>query len=241
MAAFQGMPYIVHQLDSILIQLHPEDEIVISDNGSTDGTFEYLQEAAQKDYRIRLFSLLSPKGVIPNVQNALTKCRGDIIYLCDQDDIWKSNKVETVSRFFAAEPKLLALQGDAELIDADGNRTDPSFFAIRNCGSGVIRNFFKNTWQGCSMVFRRSLLELVLPFPEKIPMHDMWIGILAELAGEVIFLPEVLISYRRHAENQTGMNHAGWRKVILWRIRLAFAVLSRLVRVRRLSVKIRGQ
>lgn len=233
MAAYQGMPYIRQQLSSILIQLSPDDEIVISDNGSTDGTMEYLQTEAQKDSRIRLLSLPAPRGVLPNFQNALQQCRGDIIFLSDQDDIWKPNKMERITTLFAVNPKLLAVQADAELIDMDNKLTAPSFFALRKCGPGVWKNFRKNTWQGCSMAFRRSLLQAALPFPRAIPMHDMWIGILADLAGEVQFLPEVLISYRRHADNQSGDRPAGRGQVILWRIHLAGAILTRLQAVRR--------
>jgi len=233
MAAYQGMPYIRQQLSSILVQLSPDDEIVISDNGSTDGTMEYLQSQAQKDSRIRLFSLHAPRGVLPNFENALQQCRGDIIFLSDQDDIWKPNKMDRITALFAANPKLLAVQGDAELIDTDNHLTAPSFFALRKCGPGVWKNFRKNTWQGCSMAFRRSLLQAALPFPRAIPMQDVWIGILANIAGEVQFLPEVLISYRRHADNQSGDKPAGRGQVILWRIHLAGAILTRIPAVRR--------
>jgi len=233
MAAYQGMPYIVKQLESVLVQLAPDDEVIISDNGSTDGTLEYLQSAAQSDARIHLLSLPLPKGVLPNFQNALEHCRGDIIFLCDQDDIWKDNKVEKISRLFGANPNLLAIQADAELIDADDRLTVPSFFAHRQCGPGVWKNYKKNTWQGCSMAIRCSLLDIALPFPGRIPMHDVWIGMLADLAGEVQFLPEVLTSYRRHADNTSGDKPANWCQVILWRLYLGCAVLVRLQGIRK--------
>src|SRR5664279_4270072 len=118
MASYQGMPYIAAQLGSILVQLHPDDEVVISDNGSTDGTWEYLQSQSQKDSRIRLFTLSAPQGVLPNFQHALQQCRGEIIFLSDQDDIWKENKMDVISLCFDADPRLLAVQGDAELIDS---------------------------------------------------------------------------------------------------------------------------
>ena len=235
MASYQGMPYITAQLDSILVQLHSDDEVVVSDNGSTDGTLEYLQSKSQKDSRIRIFTLASPKGVLPNFQNALQQCRGDIIFLSDQDDIWKGNKVEVISLLFDSDPHLLAVQADAELIDSAGRPIAPSFFAIRKCGKGFWKNYVKNTWQGCSMAFRRSVLELALPFPAKIPMHDMWIGILSDLAGNVVFLPEVLISYRRHEDNRTAMKKARWHTVIIWRLRLGGAILARLGRIRKFA------
>ena len=82
------------------------------------------------------------------------------------------------------------------------------------------------------MAFRRSLLTIVLPFPKTIPMHDMWIGILAELTGKVRFLPEIFISYRRHDDNQTKMKPAGWSKVIFWRICLAGGIIHKLPQIR---------
>ena len=239
MATYQGMPYIRQQLRSILLQLSSEDEIVISDNGSTDGTVEYLQSEAQMDSRIRLFSVPAPQGVLPNFQNALQQCRGEVIFLSDQDDIWKPGKMDRISSLFTSNPGLLAIQGDAELIDEDNRITAPSFYALRKCGPGVWKNFRKNTWQGCSMAVRRKLLEAVLPFPKRIPMHDMWIGLLAELAGEVQFLPEVLTSYRRHADNTSGDKPANWCQVILWRLYLGCAVLVRLHGIRKYGKIIR--
>ena len=232
MTAYQGMPYIGVQLESILLQLREDDELVISDNGSTDGTLEYLQAQAIKDARIQIFTFADARGVIPNLQNALMHCRGEIIFLSDQDDIWKAGKLDRISELFESDKELLAVQGDAELIDSNGNVTDKSFFELRKCGPGVIKNFTKNTWQGCSMAFRRSLLTIVLPFPKTIPMHDMWIGILAELTGKVRFLPEIFISYRRHDDNQTKMKPAGWNKVILWRLCLAGGIIHKLPQIR---------
>jgi glycosyltransferase involved in cell wall biosynthesis len=228
MATYQGMPYIAAQMDSILAEIGPGDELVISDNGSTDGTLGYLQSIAQKDPRIRLLSLTSPKGVLPNFQNALQHCKGDIIFLCDQDDIWKPGKMNTIDRLFDSNPNLMAVQADADIIDSEGRRISDSFFSLRKCGPGLWKNFHKNTWQGCSMAFRRGLLEVALPFPRKIPMHDVWIGMLAEMAGDVLFLRETLTSYRRHSDNQSLAKPAGVRQVVLWRLRLLGAIFLRL-------------
>lgn len=241
MAVYQGMPYIAAQLDSILGQLHSDDEVVVSDNGSTDGTLEYLQSESQKDSRIRIFTLPAPRGVQPNFQNALQQCRGDIIFLSDQDDVWKGNKVDVISLLFDSDPHLLAVQADAELIDSAGRTIAPSFFAIRKCGPGFWKNYTKNTWQGCSMAFHRSILDLALPFPAKVPMHDMWIGMLADLSGHVVFLPEVLISYRRHEDNRTAMKKAPWYTVITWRLRLGRGILARLVKIRKFAALNRTQ
>lgn len=226
MATYQGMSYIIKQLDSILTQLAPEDEVVISDNGSTDGTMKYLQSAAQKDTRIRLLSLPEPKGVISNFQNALQHCKGEIIFLSDQDDIWKHNKIDVISTLFDMNSNLMAVQADAELVDSNDQQTAHSYFELRHCGPGLWKNFRKNTWQGCSMAIRRSVLDVALPFPRGIPMHDVWLGILAEFAGDVLFLPQVLISYRRHEDNQSGTKPAGLQKIIIWRLNLACNILA---------------
>jgi len=237
MATYQGMPFIAAQMDSILAQLAPGDELVVSDNGSTDGTQGYLQSIAQKDPRVRLLSLPSEKGILPNFQNALQHCRGDIIFLSDQDDIWKPGKMNTISSLFDTQPKLMAVQADADIIDAEGRPIASSFFSQRRCGPGLWKNFCKNTWQGCSMAFRRSLLDLALPFPPKIPMHDVWLGMLAEMAGDVLFLPEVLTSYRRHSDNQSLEKPAGVRQVILWRFHLGSAILAKISAAQRLRRK----
>jgi len=232
-AAFQGMPYIRRQMSSILAQLSPDDEVVVSDNGSTDGTLAFLEDMADADPRIRLFTLSEPRGVIPNFENAIAKCRGSLIFLSDQDDIWMDNKLDVMSRIFEENPRIIAVQADAELIDSDGRTTEPSFFALRRSGPGFWKNFRKNTWQGCNMAFRRGILELAFPFPRSIPMHDMWIGLLSGLAGEVEFLPVVLARYRRHGDNASAMNRARWGNVIKWRVCLAWAILWKLPQVGR--------
>ena len=79
-----------------------------------------------------------------------------------------------------------------------------SFFASKGCKSGFLRNIIKNSYIGCCMAFTQNVKSKVLPFPESIPMHDQWIGVIAERKGHASFLRMPLIYYRRHGENVTS-------------------------------------
>ena len=240
MASYNGMPYIKEQISSIVSQLAADDELVISDNGSTDGTAGFIGELADKDPRIRLFRFDGAKGVVPNFENALRECRGTLVFLSDQDDIWLPEHMDRMTEHFDKDPALMAVQANADWIDGKGERLGTNFFEYRRSGPGITKNFYKNTWQGCNMAFRRTVLDAALPFPKKIPMHDMWIGILSEIAGRVLFLPEILSLYRRHDGNVSGVSRSPMFRVAGFRIRLAFALLKRYPRARRIAVLLKS-
>lgn len=227
MATYNGIPFIQQQVASILSELSADDELIVSDNGSKDGTWAWLQQQASVDTRIHLLLNTDQQGVVANFANALASCRGDLIFLSDQDDIWLPGRVQTMSKPFSDDPDLLLVQADAEIIDEVGQMLVPSFFVLRNCGPGILKNFYKNTWQGCSLCCRRRLVDLVLPFPKGLPMHDMWMGLVAELNGRVQFIPKILLQHRRHNQNRSELKPSGWLQVISWRIRLAGALLTR--------------
>ncbi len=236
MATYNGMPYVKEQIASITGQLTADDELVISDNGSDDGTVRLIEELASADSRIRLFRFDGAKGAVPNFENALRKCRGDLLFLSDQDDSWLPGHMERMTRLFDKDPGLTAVQANAEWIDGEGNRLGTNFFEYRHSGPGILKNFYKNTWQGCNMAFRRIVLDAALPFPKKIPMHDMWIGILSEMAGRVLFVPEVLSMYRRHEGNASSISRSPLLRVAGFRIRLACALLKRYGRARKIAI-----
>ena len=111
MATYNGEKYIQEQIDSILKNLEKKDELIISDDGSNDGTIEIIKKNIKKDNRIKLIN--GPKrGVIKNFENALLNCNGDYIFLSDQDDIWLPNKVKTVMSYFEQDDKLIAIVHD---------------------------------------------------------------------------------------------------------------------------------
>lgn len=236
LASFNGQRFIEAQITSILEQLGSEDELVVADNGSTDGTLDYLTKLAQKDARVSLFLNDKIPGVLANFEYALNRCRGDLIFLSDQDDLWLPNRIAIISDAFAHNPRLILVQSDASLIDEQGRQLEPSFYALRDSGPGTFKNYWRNTYQGCTLAFRRTLLDTALPFPARLPMHDMWLGILAEWLGEVKFIPDRLTLYRRHVDNKSGLKPRETRQVIRWRLDLAAALLigwRRTVRVRR--------
>lgn len=240
MASYNGMPYIKEQTESILSQIGADDELVISDNGSTDGTAGFLEERALADPRIRLFRFDGAKGVVPNFENALRQCRGTILFLSDQDDVWLPGHIDRMASLFEEDSGLMAVQANAEWIDGEGNRLGTDFFGYRRSGPGIMKNFCKNTWQGCNMAFRRTVLDVALPFPNKIPMHDMWIGILSEITGRVLFLPDILSMYRRHDGNVSGISRSPLLRVAGFRIRLAVALLKRYGRARKIAVLLKS-
>lgn len=202
MATRNGERFIGQQLASILFQLEEDDELIVSDDSSTDGTLAIIREFA--DPRVRLLEKNTFFSPIFNFENALEKATGDIIILADQDDVWLDGKVRVIRERFAIRPhQVFLLVLDGEVIDESGNVIHDSIFGKINSGRGLLKNIYDNTYLGCCLAFSRNLLEIALPFPRRIPMHDMWLGLLAELFGEVEFVPEKTILYRKHAASMT--------------------------------------
>jgi glycosyltransferase involved in cell wall biosynthesis len=227
MTSFNGGTCLKSQIESILPQLSESDELIISDNGSTDGSVLYLKTLAENDARVRFFAFSEKQGVVPNMNHVLLQVRGSIVFLSDHDDIWLDRRIAHCRAMFDSDPTLLLLQTNAEIIDELDNRSGKTFFEIRKCGPGLWKNFFKNTYQGCNMAFRTELLQTALPIPERISMHDVWIGIIAECVGNVRFDSTVLVLYRRHAGNQSGMSPSSPARVMGWRLNLVFNLLKR--------------
>lgn len=202
MATRNGGRFIQQQLSSILSQLSPYDEVIISDDSSADDTVDTINSCA--DPRIVLLPGNTFYSPVFNVENALKKATGEIIVLSDQDDEWLEGKVATIRKHFEDSRnavRLISLDGIA--VDEDGNVIAESLFKKLNAGPGLYKNVFNNTYMGCCLAFSRELLSVALPFPRMIPMHDMWLGLLAEIYGEVQFVPEKTILYRKHAASVT--------------------------------------
>lgn len=198
MTTFQGERYLEAQLDSILPQLAAGDELLISDDASTDRTGEILARYEKKDPRIRV--LQGPgEGIIANFESVIRACRGDVIFLSDQDDVWAENKVAAVMQ--ALEDKRISLvMHDARVMNEDLTETIyPSFFQYRGCKSGFFASILKNRYIGCCMAFRRELCRDFLPIPRRIQMHDQWIGLQCDRYRRgTLLLTEPLLLYRRH-------------------------------------------
>lgn len=224
MAACNGAMYIREQILSILPQLDSEDELIISLDPSVDATEEIIHSVP--DPRIRVIS--GPgEGIMKNFENALEYATGDVVFLSDQDDVWLPEKVARVKSRFESHPETVLLVHDCTITDKELNPVHSSYFAFHGSKPGAAVNIFRNSFIGCCMAFRRSLLERTLPFPKTVPMHDQWLGVAASLTGKVEFLPEQLLLYRRHEENQSSLSHAGIRQMLSWRLKLLCSLRKR--------------
>lgn len=196
MATFNGERHLAAQMASVLAQLGVEDELVIADDCSSDGTLEIIN--GWEDGRIRLLHGVRQLGVVANFERALLAAKGDFIFLCDQDDIWLPNKLAV---FMPALCSADLVVSDCCVTDEALSVRHPSFFKLRGSGPGTLRNLWRNSYLGCCIAFRRQLLERALPFPAGLPMHDTWIGLVANATGVVCFSREVTLLYRRHGGN----------------------------------------
>ncbi|MBE6775506.1 MAG: glycosyltransferase family 2 protein [Ruminococcaceae bacterium] len=225
LAAYKGEKYIEVQIRSILPQLSHGDEIIVSDDRPGGMTEKIVKKIAAEDSRVVWVEGKS-KGVVSNFVNAIRYCKGDKIFLCDQDDVWLPDKVKRVMEAFDEGYDLVL--HNAYITDGELNITDYSFFEKRGSKKGVIRNIFKNSYMGCCMAFDRKLLKKIMPMPRSIPMHDQWIGILAEIYGKVKFLDLPLIYYRVHGGNVTG-GKTTFRQKMEWRRYLVFKLYKRVI------------
>lgn len=202
MAVYNGEKYLRDQMDSIICQLTEDDELIVSCNPSDDRSLDVLTEYENRYSFVHVFRF-EKKGIIANFENAVKKCRKEIIFLADQDDVWMENKVSSIKEVFEKEQALLVMH-NCRYTDAHLHPSDKDLFSVRNVHPNRFYNWIKNGYQGSCMAFRKELKELILPFPKNVAMHDQWIGILAEKAGNVIMMPRILMYYRRHDEAISG-------------------------------------
>jgi glycosyltransferase involved in cell wall biosynthesis len=193
LATCQGERFIGEQLDSILPQLAPEDEIVISDDASTDATLEVV--ARRHDRRIRVLAHDTRVGYIANFQRAIHASRGDSIWFSDQDDVWLPNKVPTIDLALRSSG---CVASDAIVVDDRLQTLHHSYFELRGSRRfSPLSIYLKPPIVGATMACRREYLQTLLPFPAGVP-HDFWLTFNAAHDGTLTVLRTPLILYRRH-------------------------------------------
>lgn len=195
-ASYNGSQFIKEQLESILPQLSLEDEVIISDDGSSDGTLEIVRSL--KDNRVRIIKNNGRHGFVWNFENALRNIHGDYVFFSDQDDIWEPNKV-TKSLDYLQNYDLVV--HDALLVDEKGTSLEKRYYECLHCYKGFWMNLWKTRFLGCCMAMTRNVIDYSLPFPKNTQGHDYWIGMLALTKFKVGFVDDVLIRYRRHGKN----------------------------------------
>ena len=205
-ATYNGERHIKEQLDSILSQLSLSDEIIVSDDGSTDQTLNIINN--YNDSRIAIYHHTKKKEkfsfgyTASNFENAISKSKGDVIFFADQDDVWLPNKIEL--QLSALQNADLVLS-DCQIVDESLKPIIMSKFDLENVKTGFWKNIYKSGYLGCCMAFRKQLLTHILPLPKDVP-HDLWIGLIAEDKGSVALLHKQTLLYRRHSNNVSATN-----------------------------------
>lgn len=227
MATYNGAAYICQQLASILPQLGPDDEVIISDDGSTDATLSEIHALGSPLVRV----VEGPRQHSPvrNFENALCQAKGDYIFLSDQDDVWVDDKVSVMMEALRSHSLVVS---DCAVTDSQLQVMAPSFYEVVRKHEGRWYNLLvRNAYLGCCMAFRREVLDRALPFPANIPMHDIWLGNVAAFYYDVAFIPRPLMSYRRHGANASSTSDPSrstlWQKV-MFRLTVAFGLMGRM-------------
>ena len=201
-ATYNGADYIEAQLRSILAQLSSKDEVIVSDDGSTDATLDIIR--GLNDKRVKILEQ-GHVGTTRNFYAALDQAHGEYIFLADQDDVWLEGKVKCCVEQLLTYDLVVT---DAIVTDEKLNEVAPSLFRLMGSREGLWKNWFACTFYGSAMAFRRSVLEASRPYPSaKYIAHDWWIGMVAEMTGKVYFLTEAFIQYRRHSGTVTQVNN----------------------------------
>jgi glycosyltransferase involved in cell wall biosynthesis len=223
MATYNGEKYIKEQLDSILCQLNIDDEVIISDDGSTDATIVIIE--SYQDNRIVLFKN-SFKNVVRNFEFVINQAKGEYVFLSDQDDIWHQDKVKEYIENFTNNTEVSLIISDLQIIDKNGDLVDRQFYK-KGFTDNFTKNIIANNFIGCSMAFKSNVKKTILPFPKNIAMHDWWIGTCCIISGKVRFVDEKLNYYRRHDNNVTKEGGANLVTKIKWRINLLWNLMIR--------------
>lgn len=233
MACYNGELYIREQIDSILPQMSEEDELIIIDDGSTDQTGEIVQQI--KDARIRYVRNASNMGVNKSFEKAIRMAKNDYIFMADQDDLWTDGRLGRMLEQMRRGSLLVS--GNSIAIDGAGQETDYDLGRLSKADSGRygknILGIFtgKAYYYGCAMAFHKNLKKIILPFPDFIESHDLWIAMAANLAKSNAHLEETVLKRRIHGKNASVLQRKLTEKLYSrWIFVKSYVVLCRRLR-----------
>jgi glycosyltransferase involved in cell wall biosynthesis len=204
MCTYNGELFLRQQMDSLLAQDYPNHEIIITDDCSSDTTFQILKEYQAEHPHIRAIQNETNLGFVKNFEKSISLCSGDFVALCDQDDIWFPDKLSTLFNHIGDANLIYS---DIQLVDADREEIDRSFPSCNRlegrCHMGML---FANCVTGHACLIKREVLQEALPFPEEITLHDHWIAFVAAAMGGIKAHPAALSLYRHIAGNAVLRN-----------------------------------
>ena len=216
MCTYNGAEYLPAQLQSIIAQSRPPDEIIICDDGSSDGTRPFLEKFANESpVPIKLHFNEQNLGSVKNFEKAIGLCTGEVIALSDQDDVWRRDKLQLIEEAFNKSFSTGLVFSDAEIVDENLNPLNRRMWdevgfdahkrKLLRTGRALEVLIPGWTVTGATMAFRSQFVQLLLPIPEEIAMiHDGWIALTIAAVAEVVALDEPLIQYRQHERQQIG-------------------------------------
>lgn len=223
MAAYNGEKYIAEQIESIINQSYEDWTLYIRDDASTDSTRIIIRQYIRKyPNKIRLYTNMensgSPKS---NYFELIKNSDADVIFTCDQDDIWEKDKVEITLKEFESIDKPFLIHSDLTVIDDENNVIFPSMIKAQHIDTSrtaLNQLLVQNIVTGCTMAFNRALADILVE-PELLPVHDWWIAAVASVFGSIKFIDKSTIRYRKHRNNVCGPQNMNDPKYITSRVK----------------------
>jgi len=206
MCTWNGERFLGEQMDSLLAQSWPKLEIIVVDDASSDGTFAILQQYALQDQRVKIFRNEKNLGYNQNFRKACTLANGDYIAISDQDDIWEANKISLLMELMRDHPDVILAHSPSAIFETGKSvqyKSATSRIPFR--GNDVRKFFLFNHISGHNMLFRKTLLNEALPFPEHV-YYDWWLAIVACCHGEIAYTDKILAYHRIHPENESAIS-----------------------------------
>ena len=204
---YNGEKYLKEQLKSIMNQTYKKLEIIINDDCSSDNTLEVVKSLQKEDARIKIYKNKINLGFNKNFETTLQYTTGELIALCDQDDIWMLDKIEQLYNLLIRENASL-VYSNSQLVDANGNDLGIDLFKQLHVNPISVDTqlgfLFDNCIAGHTILFKKILLQRIYPIPEII-FFDRWIGFVASYFGNIAVFNEPLVYYRQHSDNVTDV------------------------------------
>lgn len=217
LCTYNGEAYLKTQLQSIQAQTRLPDELIICDDASTDQTIASLRNfAAQAPFPVHIIQNDIRLGYNKNFEKALNQCRGEFIFICDQDDYWLPDKIELLATYLEEHPDVDIVFSNAVVADEELNDTGHFFWEkVRfsesaqqkwNSGEAIEVLLDGNRMMGCASAMRRRFLDVALPIPAIANyIYDGWLALVAGMKGTIHFYPKPLLIYRTHEKQQVGI------------------------------------